>query len=46
MIAISSIGLKMSSFRSKSARKTFRNQSESIKFVTSCAGHVDDIKNK
>ena len=31
----------MSSFRSKSARKSCRNQSESIKFVTSCAGHIE-----
>ena len=38
------IGFKMSSFRSKSARKSCRNQSKSIKFVTSCAGHVDGIK--
>ena len=34
----------MSSFRSKSARKSQRNQSKSIKFVTSCAGHVDGMK--
>ena len=34
----------MSSFRSKSARKSFRNQSKSIKSVTSCAGHVDGMK--
>ena len=34
----------MSSFRSKSARKCCRNQSKSIKFVTSCAGHVDGMK--
>ena len=34
----------MSSFRSKSARKSCRNQSKSIKFVTSCAGHVDGMK--
>ena len=33
----------MSSFRSKSARKSCRNQSKSIKFVTSCAGHVDEM---
>ena len=32
-------GLKLSSFRSKSARKSRRNQSKSIKFVT----HVLDI---
>ena len=36
----------MSSFRSKSARKSFRNQSKSIKVVTSCAGHVDGMKTK
>ena len=36
----------MSSFRSKSARKSCRNQSKSIKFVTSCAGHVDGMKIK
>ena len=34
----------MSSFRSKSARKSCRNQSKSIKFMTSCAGHVDGMK--
>ena len=34
----------MSSFRSKSARKSCRNKSKSIKFVTSCAGHVDGMK--
>ena len=34
----------MSSFRSKRARKSCRNQSKSIKFVTSCAGHVDGMK--
>ena len=33
--------LKMSSFRSKNARKSCRNQSKSIKFVTSRVGHVD-----
>ena len=37
-------GLKMSSFRSKSARKGRQNQSKSIKFVTSRAGHVDKMK--
>ena len=37
-------GLKMSSFRSKSGQKLSRNQSKSIKFVTSCAGHVDGMK--
>ena len=37
-------GLKKSSFRSKSGQKFCRNQSKSIKFVTSCAGHVDGIK--
>ena len=37
-------GLKVSSFRSKSARKCCRNQSKSIKFVTSYAGHVDGMK--
>ena len=36
--------LKMSSFRSKSGQKLCRNQSKSIKFVTSCAGHVDGMK--
>ena len=35
----------MSSFGSKSARKSCQNQSKSIKFVTPCAGHVDGIKN-
>ena len=34
----------MSSFRSKSGQKLCRNQSKSIKFVTSCAGHVDGMK--
>ena len=34
----------MSNFRSKSARKSCQNQSKSIKFVTSCAGHVDGMK--
>ena len=34
----------MSSFRSKSARKSCRNQSKSINFVTSCTGHVDGMK--
>ena len=34
----------MSSFVSKSARKSCRNQSKSIKFVRSCAGHVDGMK--
>ena len=34
----------MRSFRSKSARKSSRNQSKSIKFVTSCAVHVDGMK--
>ena len=34
----------MSSCRSKSARKYCRNQSKSIKFVTSCAGHVDGME--
>ena len=38
------IGLKMSSFRSKSDKKLCRNQSKSVKFVTSCAGHVDEMK--
>ena len=37
-------GLKMSSFRSKSVHKSCRNQSKSIKLVTSCAGHVDGMK--
>ena len=35
----------MSSFRSKSAEKAVENQSKSIKFVTSCAGHVPGNKN-
>ena len=34
----------MSSFGSESARKSCRNQSKSIKFVMSCAGHVDGMK--
>ena len=34
----------MSGFRSKGARESCRNQSKSIKFVTSCAGHVDGMK--
>ena len=34
----------MSSFRSKSARKSCGNPSKSIKFVTSCAGHVNGMK--
>ena len=37
-------GLKMSSFRSKSGQKLCRNQSKSIKFLRSCAGHVDGMK--
>ena len=37
-------GLKMSSFISKSGQKLCRNQSKSIEFVTSCAGHVDGMK--
>ena len=37
-------GLKMSSFRSKSARKSCRNQSKSIKVVTACTGHVDGMR--
>ena len=36
----------MSSFRSKSTRKCCQNQSKSIKFVTSCAGHVDGMKKR
>ena len=36
----------MSSFRSKSDRKSCRNQSKSIKFVTSCAGRVDEMKKR
>ena len=36
----------MSSFGSESGRKLYRNQSKSIKFVTSCAGHVDGMKKK
>ena len=35
---------KKSSFRSKSGQNFCRNQSKSIKFVTSCAGSVDGIK--
>ena len=35
----------MSSFRSRSARKSCRNQSKSIKFVMPCDGHVDGMKN-
>ena len=34
----------MSSFRSKGGQKLCRNKSKSIKFVTSCAGHVDGMK--
>ena len=34
----------MSSFGSKSGQKLCQNQSKSIKFVTSCAGHVDGMK--
>ena len=34
----------MGSFSSKSGQKFFQNQSKSIKFVTSCAGHVDGMK--
>ena len=34
----------MSSFKLKSAQKSCRNQSKSIKFVTSCAGHVDEMR--
>ena len=34
----------MSSFRSKSGEKLCRNQSKSIKFVTSYAGNVDGMK--
>ena len=37
-------GLKMSSFRSKSGRKSCRNQSKSIKFVTSGVEHVHGMK--
>ena len=33
----------MSSFRSKSDRKSCRDQSKSIKFVTSCAGHFEVV---
>ena len=36
--------LKMSSFRSKNGQKFCRNQSKSIKFVTSGVGHVDGMK--
>ena len=34
----------MSSFRSKSAPKSCGSQSKSIKFVTSCTGHVYGMK--
>ena len=34
----------MSSFRSKNAQKRCRNQSKSINFVMSYAGHVDGMK--
>ena len=34
----------MSSFRSKSARESCRNQSKLIKFVMSCAGDGDGMK--
>ena len=34
----------MSSFRSKSGQNLCRNQSKSIKFVTSCVGDVDGMK--
>ena len=34
----------MSSFTSKRAQKCCRDQSKSIKLVTSCAGHVHGIK--
>ena len=34
----------MSSFKLKSAQKSCRNQSKSIKFVTSCAGRVDEMR--
>ena len=34
----------MSSFRSKTARKSSRNQPKSVNFVTSCIGHVDGMK--
>ena len=37
-------GLKKNSFRSKNDQKLRRNQSKSIKFVTSIAGHVDGMK--
>ena len=37
-------GLKVSSFRSKSARKSCLNQSKSMNFVTSYTGHVDGMK--
>ena len=37
-------GLRKSSFRSKGGQKFCRNQSKSIKFVMSCAGHVDGVK--
>ena len=37
-------GIKMSSFGSKSAQKDCLNQSKSVKFLTSYAGHVDGMK--
>ena len=36
--------LKVSSFRSKGTLKSCRNQSKSIKLVTSRAGHVNGMK--
>ena len=36
--------LKIIRFRIKSGKKLCRNQSKSIKFVTSCTGHVDGMK--
>ena len=36
----------MSSFRSKSARQGCQHQAKSIKFVKSCAGHVDGLKKR
>ena len=43
-IAVYRFLIKMRRFGSKSGQKLCRNQSKSIKFVTSCAGHVDGMK--
>ena len=39
-------GSKNGRFRNKIGQNSCLNQSKSIKFVMSCAGHVDGIKNK